>query len=569
MNAPVARVICILWGMAAVPVMAAPPPVLEPIAADVSYGPHPHQLLDVYAPKEGGPHPVLLWYGGLWKPAKHAPDPRRFLAAGCAVVAVELRTMSDAVEDKVKEPVSYVMLDACRAVQFIRANAGRWNLNPARIAVGGGSQGSLPALYVACAGDRADSSSADPLERASTRVVCCAAYRSQPSIDPQRMQEWVPGVKWGAPALGCTFEESLQRRDELLPIIRRWSPDALVNKDAAPIYFENEWGLEKPADVEENNYKVHSPAWALGFQKVAQAAGATCHVKFLGHPTDGYKDIWDFITQSLTAAVDVAFPRWDGKESIADYARRAHVDPTLTLDLGNGVKWEGVLIPAGEFVMGSPPGEAKTAEEAARETQHKVVLTRPIYMGKFELTQAQYKQVTGVNPSVLQADDLPVHNLAWQDAADFCPKLAKLTGRAVRLPTEAEWEYACRAGTTTPYSSGDTIADLDKVAWYGQNSGGKPHPVGQKAPNAWGLYDMHGNIREFVADLWGAGDALPDATDPTGPAQGDPKNHVVRGGAYTANAALAGNCRSASRRPTETIKANGFRIVVDVAVPAK
>jgi formylglycine-generating enzyme required for sulfatase activity len=257
------------------------------------------------------------------------------------------------------------------------------------------------------------------------------------------------------------------------------------------------------------------------------------------------------------------FPQWDGKESIADYAKRAKLEPTLTLDLGDGVKWEGVLIPAGTFVMGSPAGEAKTPQEAAIEKQHKVSLTQPFYIGKFETTQPQFQKVMGSNPSRAKGDDLPVHGVTWQDAADFCAKLGKQAGRDVQLPTEAQWEYACRAGTTTAYYNGSSVAGLGKIAWFGANSGGKMHPVGQKEPNAWGIYDMIGNSREFVRDLY-AEAPLQDATDPTGPATGDPKNHVVRGGAYTANAVTALNCRSATRRPTENITTNGFRIVVMV-----
>jgi hypothetical protein len=132
-------------------------------------------------------------------------------------------------------------------------------------------------------------------------VTCIAAYRCQPSIDPKRMQEWVPGVKWGAPALGCSFEESLKRREELLPMIKKWSPDWLLHKNAAPMYFENEWGMTKPDEITQGNYDVHSPAWAIGFKKLALAAGATCHVKYPGHPTEGYDDIWNFIVKQLTA----------------------------------------------------------------------------------------------------------------------------------------------------------------------------------------------------------------------------------------------------------------------------
>jgi formylglycine-generating enzyme required for sulfatase activity len=259
------------------------------------------------------------------------------------------------------------------------------------------------------------------------------------------------------------------------------------------------------------------------------------------------------------------FPLWDGKESIADYAKRAKLEPTLTLELG-GVKWEGMLIPAGRFVMGSPPGEAKTEKESAIETQHKVTISEPFYLGKFELTQAQFEKVMGVNPSGTKGDNLPVHNVSWQDAQDFCGKVSRMVNRSAQLPTEAQWEYACRAGTTTAYHSGNQIADLNKVGWHGGNSGGKVHPCGEALPNAWGVYDMHGNIREFVRDLF-LDAPLADATDPTGPKEGDPKNHVVRGGAYTANAALALNCRAAVRRPTENLAVTGFRIMVSMAAP--
>ena len=267
-----------------------------------------------------------------------------------------------------------------------------------------------------------------------------------------------------------------------------------------------------------------------------------------------------------SAAEAPKYPHWDGKETVAEYAKRAKLEPTLTLDLGGGVKWEGVLIPAGTFVMGSPKGEAKTEKESALEKQHKVTISQPFYMGKFELTQAQYQKVMGANPSKTTGDDLPVHNVAWKDAQAFGEKASKQLGRPMQLPTEAQWEYACRAGTTTAYHSGNTIADLDKVGWHGGNSGGKLHPVGQKLANAWGVYDTHGNVREFVHDLF-VEEPLSDATDPTGPKEGDAKNHVVRGGAFTANAATALTCRAAVRRPTESLVMTGFRVMVPLPAP--
>lgn len=264
-----------------------------PTFADISYGPFPHQLLDIYIPaqtKKPGPYPVVMWFGGIWKSSKGTAGEYHILADSCAVVAVEMRSMTDATDDKVAVPISYVLLDARRAVQFVRLHAKEYNLNPDKIATGGSSQGVLPALYVACAGDKANPRSNDAVERMSTKITCVAGLIGQSSIDPKVMQEWVPGVEWGAPALGCTFAESLAKRDQLLPIISQWSPDALLSKDAPPIYFINNWGLTKPSDVKEKTYLVHSPQWAIGFQKLAQSRGATCYVQFPGHPPEKYFD---------------------------------------------------------------------------------------------------------------------------------------------------------------------------------------------------------------------------------------------------------------------------------------
>ena len=226
--------------------------------------------------------------------------------AHCAAIGVQTRVMGDAIQEKITPPISVCLLDARRAVQFVRLHAAEWNLDPQRIAVAGSSQGALPALYVACAGERTDPGSTDPVERVSTKVVCVGAHRSQPSIDPQRMQQWVPGVQWGVPAWGCSFAESLKRRDELLPLISQWSPDALLNKETPPIYFDYNWGLAKPDGVGEMDYKVHSPRWALGFEKIAQERGVTCYVKYPDHPSKKYADIWDFLVQQLGAGGKVA-----------------------------------------------------------------------------------------------------------------------------------------------------------------------------------------------------------------------------------------------------------------------
>ena len=200
----------------------------------------------------------------------------------------------------------------------------------------------------------------------------------------------------------------------------------------------------------------------------------------------------------------------------------------LTLDLGGGVTMKMVLIRPGKFMMGSPySGHGRGKEE---DPQHQVTISKPFYMGVTEVTQAQYEAVMGKDLSNFKGAANPVDGISWNDATDFCKKISEKTRQAVRLPTEAEWEYACRAGTESAFSFGDDPSALGDYAWWGGNSDGTTHPVGQKKPNAWGLYDMHGNVWEWCADWYGEYPAGP-ATDPFGPATGSGLR-VLRGGAY-------------------------------------
>ena len=213
------------------------------------------------------------------------------------------------------------------------------------------------------------------------------------------------------------------------------------------------------------------------------------------------------------------------------------------------------LLPAGQFTMGSESG-------GRGETPHQVTLTQPFYLGVHEVTQEQYERVMGENPSVYKGAKNPVEGVSWEDAVEFCRKLSELpkekaAGHVYRLPTEAEWEYACRAGTTTKYSFGDEESQLGAYAWYDVNSDDRAHPVGQKRPNPWGLYDMHGNVWEWCQDSYGA---FPQglATDPKGPSSGS--SRVNRGGCWLS---YAGFCRSALRdgdSPTDRFFYLGFRV---------
>jgi formylglycine-generating enzyme required for sulfatase activity len=192
----------------------------------------------------------------------------------------------------------------------------------------------------------------------------------------------------------------------------------------------------------------------------------------------------------------------------------------LKLDLGNGVTMEMVYIKPGKFVMGGEitKGGKWTCVEVPK---HEVTITKGFYLGKYEVTQAQFEAMTGANPSSASRDpNCPADNIDERGAWTFCKSVALKTGQDVRLPTEAEWEYACRAGSKTLWFSGDDESTLGDYAWYMKNDGGKSHPVGQKKPNPWGLYDICGNVCERVSDTY-APDyyAQSPKEDPTGPKQ--------------------------------------------------
>jgi formylglycine-generating enzyme required for sulfatase activity len=354
------------------------------------------------------------------------------------------------------------------------------------------------------------------------------------------------------------------------------------------------------------------------------------------------------LSGSLLAAEP--YPLWDGKESVAEYAQKVNLPPTKSLDLGNDVKLDLVLIPAGKFIMGTPEPtpvdeatfqkqiitgqallaisavallvmltvvlirairqkrrpqlslglllmvtvaaggcvlsgmhwrhsvqsltKAKTEYEAAQvhyneayrseKPAHPVTLTQPFYMGKFTVTQEHYQAVIGENPSGFKSKDNPVETVSWYDAQTFCQKLSEQTKQTVQLPTEAEWEYACRAGTTTRFYSGDSEADLARVAWYRENSKDTTHPVGQKEPNTFGLYDMHGNVAQWCQD-WCDKDYYGKSVVEN-PQQGDER--VLRGGSwYVYNPVFCRSTSRGSRSPDYRYSSFGFRVVL--RVPSK
>ena len=228
-----------------------------------------------------------------------------------------------------------------------------------------------------------------------------------------------------------------------------------------------------------------------------------------------------------------------------------------------------VSVQGGTFTMGSPRSEPGRSSD---EVQHQVTVSS-FYMGKYEVTQKEYQEVMGSNPSYFKGDNLPVENVSWYDAVEYCNKRSVKEGltsaytingsyvswnrnaNGYRLPTEAEWEYACRAGTTTPYYTGNSVGG---AGWYKDNSGGQTHPVGEKRPNPWGLYDMHGNVWEWCWDWYGSYSAGAQ-TDPVGASSGSLR--VFRGGSWGSNGL---NLRSAYRlynAPTRRYYYLGFRLL--------
>lgn len=221
------------------------------------------------------------------------------------------------------------------------------------------------------------------------------------------------------------------------------------------------------------------------------------------------------------------------------------------------------LIRPGHFTMGSPRSEVGRTED---ETQHLVVLTRPFYLLTTTVNQKQWERIMDGNPSFFRHPDLPVEAVSWDEVAAFIARLNRLGAEKYRLPTEAEWEYCCRADSKTAYCYGDAVTDLGSYAWYQANSGEgyavrQPHPVATRHPNSWGLYDLHGNVWEWVSDWY---DALPAkaVTNPAGPEQGNAR--VIRGGRWNSSAT---SCRSASRSflpPSQGYPGSlGFRLVME------
>jgi len=272
-------------------------------------------------------------------------------------------------------------------------------------------------------------------------------------------------------------------------------------------------------------------------------------------------------SEDSSASAPEGEPADDTREDVIDgedggAGRVYSAGDTVEIDLGNDVSMTLAYVPPGRFAMGSPVDEEHRDDD---EKQHVVRISRPFFIGTTEVTRSQYIAIMGNTPNdKFEGEDRPVVFVNWSLGKALCEKLTEKTGDVFRLPTEAEWEYAARAGRRGPYGGTGRLEDM---GWTGSPRGG-PRPVAQKLPNAAGLYDMHGNVWEWCSDWYAE---YPDGpvADPKGPSEG--KNHVLRGGSWWSEGTELGGCRSANRlNPTFTGRWDvGFRVVREVKLPLR
>jgi len=249
-------------------------------------------------------------------------------------------------------------------------------------------------------------------------------------------------------------------------------------------------------------------------------------------------------------------------ERIQSLVKQCHriAPPVLTNSVGMSLKF---IKTGSSFLMGAD------SEARADQKPHSVRLTQPFYIGVYQVTNAQWRQLMGVSPGQSKQDAWPVEQVSWHDAAKFCRELSSLpeekrAGRVYRLPTEAEWEFVCRAGSSTAYSFGDEEALLHDYAWFKENSGGHAQPVGKKKPNAWGIFDMHGNVCEWCSD-WYADYPDDSITDPLGPSEGT--DRVLRGGGWDNDAQWCLAAWRNATNPSDSADGLGFRIALSQEQP--
>lgn len=295
------------------PAAATPrPAAIEPTAANVPYGPHERQVLDFYQAKSDQPTPLLFFiHGGGWTTGdkKNPGGLSACLKAGISVVSINYRYNWQAQLDGVYPPVSAPLHDAARALQFVRSKAKEWNLDKTRVCASGGSAGACSSIWLAYHDDLADPKSADPIARESTRLWCAAVNGAQTSLDPKQLVEWTPNSRYGGHAFGYEdpndiktrdkfFAEFAAHREELLPLIKEYSPYGLVTRDDPPVYYTYN---APPGLGQDQKDPTHTSNYGVKMQEHCREIGVASELVYPGAPEVKHPNMESYILDALKA----------------------------------------------------------------------------------------------------------------------------------------------------------------------------------------------------------------------------------------------------------------------------
>ena len=505
-------------------------------------------LLDVYRPKSDKPLPLVIWlYGGAWDWGnKDRSNPMvALIERGYAVAGVTYT--------KSREEIFPAVINDCRAaVSFLRLNAKQFNLDPKRFGACGESSGGHLTALLATQSDTQEFMKHPVTRKASPAIQAASPWCGPTDFlklnDVKCDQDY--SKKHSAPSrlIGQPIKEAAEK-------CRQANPITYVSKDDPPCFIvHGDADFVVPLNQSE---LLHAALLKAGVPSTLYVAKGGNHGFSKGEETQAQ------IVKKVADFFDSQFKK-ETKNSKA-----------FTNSVGMKLVW----IPAGEFMMGSNMSAAEIAKQIDTKQKlyrellpHAVRLSRGFYMSTTEVTQDQFTKTMGTTPwkGRTWTKENPNHAasyISWEDASEYCRRLSKKEGRRYRLPTEAEWEYACRGGSDTVFSFGDDDAGLEDYAWYRENAKNMgeayPHPVGQKRTNGFGMHDMLGNVFEWCSDWYGKDDQPKSLTvDPKVPASGT--EHIMRGGGWSSHPSSFRSAYRVETSPETRAHYNGFRVVCEL-----
>ncbi len=287
------------------------PDPTPPTTANIPYGTHEKQVMDFWKAPSSTPTPLVFFiHGGSWKSndKNKVTGVREYLAAGISVVSINYRFVQEATAAGIRPPVNWPLQDAARALQFVRANAARFNIDKTRIGASGGSAGACSSLWLAFHDDMADPKSSDPVARESTRLSCAGVFGAQTSLDPKQMKEWTPNSKYGGHAFGfngnktekiSSFEQFLENRDEILPWIKEYSPYELATANDPPVFLHY---MDAPAVGKNQKDPTHTANFGLKLHEKLKSIPVESHLMYPGASGVPYPDPIQFLISKLKPA---------------------------------------------------------------------------------------------------------------------------------------------------------------------------------------------------------------------------------------------------------------------------